>query len=62
MSQTTSSAFFFKSPLWVLKDTTEVVKLKYLLDHIDSGLTFRENISYCFGKERGRMPMRFYDF
>lgn len=63
MSRTTSVAFFsFKSPLWVLKCTAEIVRLKYLLDHTDNDLTSRENISYCFGKKGGRMPMRFYDF
>lgn len=63
MSQTTSAAFFFfKSPLWVLKGTAEIVRLKYLLDRIDSGLTSREKLSHCLGKKGERMPMSFYDF
>lgn len=61
MSQITSTGFFL-SPLCILKDTAEIVRLKYLLDCIDSGLTSRENVLCCLGKKRARMPMDIYDF
>lgn len=50
---------FFKISFVGIKDTAEIVRLKYLLDRIDSGLTSSENLSYCLGKKGGRMPMNF---
>lgn len=44
--------FFFKSPSWVLKDTANTVRLKYLFDHIVSGLTSGENLLYCLGRRK----------
>lgn len=62
MSQTASAAFKMKISFVRLKGTAGIVRLTYLLDCIDSGLTARENLSYCLGKEGRRIPMSFYDF